>query len=231
MSHDIKSAERPAPDHVLTAIADYKLAIQRDTLPEFKAKYIASAIDLAKKLGNKQASADIAYLVYTTKKNPVNTDVYNWGISNYQAGNYKTADSIFCGIYESKYPTEIYGYLWCARSKIAQEDTASPTGVAVEAYDKLAAISRSLDSTAKVAGSADSTKYKAQALNSYFYLAGFYNNTKKDKETALSYLNKVLELDPENATAKQYKSIISRPPAKQPARPAASSGTKPKTGK
>src|SRR5260370_7715145 len=26
MSHDIKSAERPAPDHVLTAIADYALS-------------------------------------------------------------------------------------------------------------------------------------------------------------------------------------------------------------
>src|SRR5580698_668965 len=28
MSHDIKSAERPAPDHVLTAIADYALSYE-----------------------------------------------------------------------------------------------------------------------------------------------------------------------------------------------------------
>src|SRR5260370_13818600 len=28
MSHDIKSAERPAPDHVLTAIADYALSFE-----------------------------------------------------------------------------------------------------------------------------------------------------------------------------------------------------------
>src|ERR1700676_4695660 len=27
MSHDIKSAERPAPDHILTAIADYALSV------------------------------------------------------------------------------------------------------------------------------------------------------------------------------------------------------------
>src|SRR5713226_7268418 len=31
MSHDIKSAERPAPDHVLTAIADYALSFEIKT--------------------------------------------------------------------------------------------------------------------------------------------------------------------------------------------------------
>jgi len=208
----------------LLAFADYKLAIARDSVPEFKARYINAANDLAKKLGNKQAAAEVAAIVYNSKKNPVNTDLYNWGFANYSAGNYKTADSIFCGVYESKYPTEIYGYLWCAKSKIAQEDTAHPTGIALEAYDKLAAISRSLDSTAKAAGSADSTKYKAQALNAYFYLAGFYNDQKKDKATALAYLNKVLEIDPENATAKQYINILSRP-AKQPAAKPKPAGT------
>jgi 2-methylcitrate dehydratase len=31
MSHDIKSAERPAPDHILTAIADYALSFRIDS--------------------------------------------------------------------------------------------------------------------------------------------------------------------------------------------------------
>src|ERR1700744_1469045 len=31
MSHDIKSAERPAPDHILTAIADYALSFEIDS--------------------------------------------------------------------------------------------------------------------------------------------------------------------------------------------------------
>ena len=226
------SIESKAPDSAgkVKAIESYKKAITKDSLPENKAKYLSKGIELAKKLGYKQGIADLAAIDYASKKDPNQTDVYNWGIANYQAGNYKTADSIFCGIYESKYPNEIFGYLWCARSKIAQEDTVNPTGIALEAYDKLAAMSRSLDSTAKAAGSADSTKYKSQALNAYFYLAGFYNNNKKDKAMALMYLNKVLEIDPENATAKQYKEIISRP-AKQPARPTSGGTTKPKTGK
>ena len=210
----------------LTAIDDYMLAIQRDTLPEFKAKYMASASDLAKKLGNKQASAQLAALVYNSKKNPVNTDLYNWGMANYQAGNYKTADSIFCGIYESKYPTEIFGYLWCARSKQAQDDSLNSQGLAVEAYDKLAQVARGLDSTAKAAGSADSIKYKAQILSSYFFLAQYYNDTKKDKATAIAYLEKVLEVDPTNATAPKFITILKTPPRKPAAQPAA--GAKPK---
>lgn len=225
------SAKSPDTATKLTAIADYKLAIQRDTMPEFKAKYITAVTDLAKKLGNKQASADIASLVYTTKKNPVNTDVYNWGMANYQAGNYKTADSIFCGIYESKYPTEIYGYLWCARAKQAQDDSVGSQGIAVEAYDKLAQVARGLDSTAKAAGTADSTKYKAQIVSSYSFLATYYNNIKKDKPTAIAYLEKILEVDPTNADAPRFIEILKRP-AKQPAaRPAAGAKPKSATGK
>jgi tetratricopeptide (TPR) repeat protein len=187
---------------------------------------MASAADLAKKLGNKQASAQLAALVYNSKKNPVNTDLYNWGIANYQAGNYKTADSIFCGIYESKYPTEIFGYLWCARSKQAQDDSLNSQGLAVEAYDKLAQMARGLDSTAKATGSADSIKYKSQVLSSYFFLAQYYNDIKKDKATAISYLEKVLEVDPTNATAQKFITILKAPPRKAAAPPAG--GAKPK---
>ncbi|HEY4291272.1 MAG TPA: tetratricopeptide repeat protein [Puia sp.] len=213
----------------LTAFDDYKQAILLDTLPESKAKYAAEASDLAKKMGNKKAMAEVAGIAYNTKKNPVNTDLYNWGMANYQAGNYKTADSIFCGIYESKYPTEIYGYLWCARSKVAQDDSVGSNGYAVEAYQKLAQVARGLDSTAKAAGTADSTKYRAQVINSYSQLAGYYNNIKKDKESALLYLNKILEVDPANADAAKFIGILKKAAEKQQER--RSTGTaKPKAG-
>jgi len=213
----------------ITAFDDYKQAITLDTLPENKAKYAAEASDLAKKLGNKKAMAEVAGIVYASKKDPVNTDLYNWGFANYQAGNYKTADSIFCGIYETKYPTEIFGYLWCARSKVAQDDSVGSNGYAVEAYQKLAQVARGLDSTAKIAGSADSTKYKAQIINSYSQLAGYYNNIKKDRESAMTYLRKILEVDPSNADAQRFITILEKAAQKQQARPA--SGTaKPKAG-
>jgi len=207
------------------AFGDYTLAMQKDTLPEDKAKYMAQAVDLAKKLGNKKAQADLAGIAYAAKANPTQTDLYNWGISNYQAGAYKTADSIFCGLYESKFPNEIYGYLWCARSKQAQDDSTNSQGLAVGAYDKLAEFARGFDSTAKVAGTADSIKYKGQILTSYFFLAQYYNDIKKEKSTAVGYLEKVLEVDPTNQTAAKFIKILTAPPRQAAAKPKAS-GTK-----
>lgn len=206
------------------AFVDFSLAIQKDSLPEDKSKFTAQANALARKLGNKKAIAYLAGMAYLSKKNPVNTDLYNWGIANYQAGNYKTADSIFCGMYVSQYPTEIYGYLWCARSKQAQDDSLNSQGLAVDAYDKLASMARGIDSAAKVAGSADSIKYKATILTSYFFLAQYYNNIKKDKAMAMSYLQKVLEVDPTNAPASQYLEAL-RKPARQPAAKPKAAGT------
>ena len=89
-------------------------------------------------------------------------------------------------------------------------------GLAVDAYKTLAEKARTLP---------DSAKYKGQAVSSYFYLVSYYNDIKKDKATAISYTDKILEVDPENADAKRIKDILSKSP-KQPAAPA----KKPATG-
>ncbi len=212
---EVANLDARLPDSAsrIMAFPYYERAIARDTLMDDKEKYIAEATDLSKKLKDKQAAAEFAALNYEIQKNPTQNDLYNWGFANYSAGNFKTADSIFCGIYESKFPNEIYGYLWCAKSKFAQDDSLASKGLAVDAYEKLA----------EVAKKQDSVKFKAYILESYFYLAGYYNNVKKDKEKAISYLQKVLEVDPTNATAKQYIEILSRKPKPQ-------SATKPKSG-
>ena len=204
------------PDSVTRneAFKYFVMAIGRDTLVENRAKYATEGIELAKKFGNKIAVADLAAAVYKTKKDPSNTDLYNWGYANYQAGNYKTADSIFCGMYQSKYPNEIFGYLWCARSLQAQDDTTNPKGLAVAAYEKLAQMGRTLP---------DSAKYKNQVIQAYFYLASYYNDVKKDKPKAISYMEKVLEVDPTNSSAQGIINALKKPPPKQAA-------AKPKTG-
>jgi tetratricopeptide (TPR) repeat protein len=204
------------PGNDAEVFKNYSIAIDKDTLVDDKVKLAKEAADVAKKVGNKAAVADFAGKLYNLNKNPSNTDLYNWGFANYSAGNYVTADSIFCNIYESKYPNEIFGYLWCAKSKIAQDDSLNSKGLAIDAYDKLAAMARSLDSTAKANNSPDSIKYRSQAVNSYFFLAGYYNDNKKDKQTAISYLEKVLEVDPTNATAPKFIEILKKP-ARQPA--------------
>ena len=207
------------------AIAAYNKAIALDTSAVNKLRIIKEAADAAKASVKKGTYAYWMGVGYPYIKNPNQTDVYNWGFSNYSAGNYKTADSIFCGIYETKWPDEIFGYLWCKNSRVAMDDSTGSQGLAVDAYNKLADMARKIDSVNKAANSPDSVKYRTQAVSSYFALAQYYNDIKKDKETAVSYLRKVLEVDPTNPNAPKFIDILTRKPAQRPA-----AGAKSKTG-
>lgn len=203
------------PGNEAEAFTNIQMAVERDTAVANKIKYIQTGAALAKRLGNRAEEARWLGVAYTLDKNPTQTDLYNWGYAHYQAASYKTADSIFCGLYQSKYPNEIYGYLWCARSLQAQ-DTTMEQGLAVEAYKKLAEMAMQIDSA----------KFKTQAISSNFYLVSYYNDIKKDKATAISYVDRVLAIDPANADAIRIREILSRPaarPTQQQAKP------KPKT--
>ena len=200
------------PSDSAASVASYRKAIDMDTSLVNKLKIIKDASNDAKAGGHKAAYAYWLGVGYPFIKAPNQNDLYNWGFANYSAGNYKTADSIFCGIYESKYPTEIFGYLWCAKSKTAEDDSVGSQGLAVEANIKLAEMGRALDSTAKATGGADSIKYKNQILGAYFTLASYYNDIKKDKETAVVYLRKVLEVDPTNPNAPKFIEVLTRKP-------------------
>jgi tetratricopeptide (TPR) repeat protein len=188
----------------------YARAISMDTLLDDKQKYASEALELSKQLHNKQAAAMLSGAVYTSLKSPTNSDLFKYGMANYSAANYKTADSIFCGVYETKYPNEIFGYLWCAKSKQAEDDSTNSQGLAVQAYEKLAQFARSIP---------DSAKYKNQVIGAYFYLASYYNDIKKDKSKAIEYMQKVLEVDPENATAKNVIGMLTKPPKQAAQKP------------
>lgn len=203
--------------------SNLQMAVDKDTLAENKIKYIIQAAALAKKLGDRKQEANWLGIAYKLDKNPNQTDLYNLGMSNYQAGNYKVSDSIFCNAYETTYPNEIYGYLWCARSKQAM-DTTMEHGLAVDAYKLLA----------EKAMVIDSVKFKNQAKQANFYLVSYYNDIKKDKQAAIGYIDKVLMIDPADADALRIKEILSRPPARTAApkskTPTKTGGTKPKGG-
>ncbi len=203
------------PGNDSLVMLNFQAAIDKDTTYDNKLDLIKEASDLAKKAGNKAANAVWMGRLYSIKKSPSNADLYNWGFANYSAGNYKTADSIFCNAYEQKYPNEIFGYLWCSKTKLA-EDTTMESGIVVPAWEKLAQMSLTIDSI----------KYKATAVQTYSYLAAYYNNIKKDKATAITYLQKVIDLDPTNTDAQKFIQILQKP-AKQPAqKPKSGAGSK-----
>ena len=198
------------------AFANLQTAVTLDTVVDKKVEYITKAAAMAKKLGDRKQEAYWLGIAYKMDKNPNQTELYNWGFASYQAQEYKTADSIFCDVYQSKYPNEIYGYLWCARSRQAM-DTTWESGLAAPAYEKLAEMGMKIDSV----------KYKTQILQSYSLLAAYYNNVKKDKGMAIDYLKKILQVDPGNTDAQKFLEILQKPAkttAPKEAKP------KPKTG-
>ncbi|MER3465356.1 MAG: hypothetical protein C4329_14025, partial [Chitinophagaceae bacterium] len=80
----------------------------------------------------------------------------------------------------------------------------------------------------------DKARFKAYGIEAAGYLAGYYNNEKKDRETAVKYLNRALEFDPTNAAIQNNIKILSQA-SKQPAaapekvkQKATNSGTKTK---
>jgi hypothetical protein len=68
------------------------------------------------------------------------------------------------------------------------------------AYEKLGEMSMKLDST----------KYKSQAIQAWTFLTKYYNDTKKDTKTAISYLDRILQVDPANAFALQFRPILQK---------------------
>lgn len=205
------------PGNETEAFNSYQTAIQLDTAMQSKMTLISDAAAFASRVGNHTEQARLLGQIFNTKKEPTNRDLYDWGYANYQAGNFVTADSIFCGVYKTKYPTEVFGYLWCARSAYAQ-DTTMEKGLAVEPYKQLIAFA----DTAK-------DKYKGTLVQAHGYLASYYANVAKNKDSAVASLQQILSLDPENASAKQAIAILTRPASKSGGAPTKSSTKSTKT--
>lgn len=203
------------PGNEAEVFANLEKAVALDTVVENKIKYINKAAALAKAKGDRAQEAAWLGRAYALDPNPNQTDLYNFAMAHYQAKNYQTADSLFCGVYQTKYPDQIYGYLWCAKTKQALDDSLNSQGLAVDAYKLLRDKATQLDSV----------KFKSQIVNADIWLAIYYHDVKKEKQTALDYVNHVLAIDPTNASALQMKPIMEKS-LKAPAQPA----TKPKPG-
>lgn len=205
------------PGNEAEAFQNYTTAVELDTAMQSKMTLMSDAATFAGQVGNYTEQANWLSRIYTTKKDPSNRDLYDWGYANYRAGNYASSDSIFCGIYKQKYPSELFGYLWCARSA-QQMDTTMEKGTAVEPYKQLIAFA----DTAQ-----DKEKYKATLIAAHGYLASYYANVAKEKDSAIAQLESIIALDPTNADAPKYIEALRKPPAAQ--RQAAAPKTSTKT--
>ncbi|MEP6616342.1 MAG: tetratricopeptide repeat protein [Ginsengibacter sp.] len=134
------------------------------------------------------------------KKDYSNLDLYNAGYNFYRGDNYSTSDSIF-NLYTQKYPTDIFG--WYMRARASEGlDSTGVNGLAKPYYEKVIGLTDT---------AVDKEKVKSQLITAYKYMVAYNYNVKNDRTTALQYTDKILALDPADATALANRTALSAP--------------------
>lgn len=170
------------------AIDNFKKALEIDPSKTDLYQEIANSYNKLKKFPEA-----IKYLELKMSTSKVtNTDIFLLGRTFYFAGDYTKADSMFAKLNASQ-PTYLTGFVWRARVVDAADSKEPKTFAAKPFYDKIIEL-----------GTADPQKNKGDLIIAYQYQR-FYSIQKDDKAGAKSANEKILELDPENAEAKEIQ--------------------------
>ncbi len=179
-------------------------AVLLDTVPANKLDYIKSTAE-SLVAAQKYADAGKWYTkLLDQKKDYGKVDLYYAGYNDYRGSNYVGADSVF-KLYQAKYPEDIFGWYMGARSKEGI-DTSGEQGLAKPDYEKVIALADT---------AADKSTVKDKVIPALRYMVAYNYNIKKDKEAAITFNNKILEIDPADATALKNKDAFNAAPVKQ----------------
>ncbi|MEO5942940.1 MAG: tetratricopeptide repeat protein [Ferruginibacter sp.] len=197
-------------------------AVALDTLESNKVAYLKSIAKAYEAVDNKKEAAIWYGKVMTVKKNYSNVDLFNAGYNYYSVGELDSSNKYF-SLYIDKYPDDILGYYMLGNAN-ALKDSTNALGLAVPYYQKAIQL-----------GEIDPTKANAKTrlMNSYKFFVGYFYNAKKNRDSALYYVDKALVLDPTDASMISNKEFISKNDPNAPPRKAPDpkpSTTKPKSG-
>lgn len=130
-------------------------------------------------------------------KNPTALDYFYLGRTYYFNKEYLKADSAFTKIIELK-PDAIAGYLWRGRTNNNMDTEAVGTFSAKPYYEKVIELAL-----------VDPEKNKKDLIEAYMYM-GYYHVQNDDNNTAKSFYQKVLELEPNNKEAQEIVKNINK---------------------
>lgn len=183
----------------------YVKAAQMDSVYDSKMKTLQEGVDFFKNKSNKVKEAEMRMVQSANKKTPNLSDPFFTGLAFYQGSDYRRADSMF-KLYIRSFPDSLYGHYYDARANLALDTTLS-----VEPYltNMINGFKRTLDIAVT-----NKVKFKTQAVASSQFLAAIYNNTKKNKDSAIYFLTKGLEFDPENPSLKEFMNQLQKPAGK-----------------
>jgi tetratricopeptide (TPR) repeat protein len=195
----VLQADACGKDNPAIVRESYLKAATMDSVLSKQITLLNQGIERFKTAGNKRFEGDLRLLSYQlrgTQANPA--ELFQIGLPYYQSGDYQRADSVF-GAYATALPDSIYGHYWKALS-LSQIDSTMEQGLAIPDFQKSLTIAET-----------DKARFKSQGVQASAYLAGYYNNVKKDKEQAVTYLKKALEFDPTNTGLQKNLEILSKP--------------------
>ena len=204
------SLEQDHNDSLATVYIDK--AIELDTVPANKLDYVKST---AQSLidAKKYAQAGKWYgKILKLKPDYGKVDLYYAGYNLYRGGDYPAADSIF-GLYEEKYPDDVFGPYMKAHAEEGI-DTSETLGLARPDYQKVIDIKDTTTDTARI---------KAYKITAYRYMVAYQYNVKHNKDSALYYNAQILALDPNDAQAQANEKALKALPS-QSSQPAKASG-------
>lgn len=174
--------------------ANMEQAVTADSVVANKIDYISSIAGTYLSVKDYTNAAYWYNKLLYLKKDFGKNDLFNAGYNYYRADKYTSSDSVF-NVYISKYPDDIFGYNMDALSE-ARIDSTGEKGLAKGNYEKVIQLGEA---------STDTTVKKNYLIPAYNYMVAYYYNIKSDKTTAISYLDKILAIDPNNPGAEDNK--------------------------
>jgi len=192
------------PDEVYNT---YIEGIALDTTVDAKLGFLKKGATFFKEHNQRDKEALIIEKIIEIKPKLIINDYYDLTVAYYFSQNYaKSRDAAL--IMRDKYADQMFGYDWAFKNS-SLVDTVKRDSIALPDAVKLYDFSLT-----------DTTKYKKQYISSVRFLAGYYINTAKNKDSALTYFQKWHDSDTANAVTIQgyidqiKKMTPTKPPAK-----------------
>ena len=186
------------PGSEALAVENIDKAIAMDTVPEKKYQYVKDIAQSYIDAGKYAEAGKWFGKILSMDPNYGKTDLFYAGYNDYRGGNYLAADSVF-KLYQEKYPSDVYGWYLGARAKEGI-DTSGELGLAKPLYLKVIEIADTTQDKASV---------KDKLVPALRYMLAYSYNVKHEVDSAIYYNDKILEIEPTDATALRTKEALS----------------------
>ncbi len=147
--------------------------------------------------------------ILNIKKTPSKTDIYNAANSYYRVGQFAKSADLYT-LYTQKYPEDVFGYYMVGKS-LWGIDTVMKYGLANNYFAKAIEVGELYP---------DKSKIIPQLMGAYKYMFAYNVNVLKNKELALSYADKALLTDPNDAEIKANRDMVAPLTLKPDTKPA-----------